>query len=146
MNQTAVKTIDAEGLELLTMPEQVEQLAKLGLTMKQIAGCIGYSRAHLYRLKDSKRDIRDALKRGRAKGLSIVTNALYTSALEGNVTAQIFYLKNRSPNEWRDRRELTVEPGGINWVINASPRLTEDEWRSQHNLIEQDSQDPNETA
>ena len=23
---------------------------------------------------------------------------------------------------------------GINWVINASPRLTEDEWRNQHGL------------
>ena len=32
---------------------------------------------------------------------------------------------------------------GINWVINASPRLTEDEWRQQHNLIDQD---PTETA
>ena len=28
---------------------------------------------------------------------------------------------------------------GVTWVINASPRLTEDEWRQQHNLIESDS-------
>ena len=141
MNQTAVLKDNSQldALGVMTLEEQVEVLAGKGLTMKQIANCLGFGRTKLYRLKDNKKDIRDALKRGRAKGLTLVANALYTSALEGNVTAQIFYLKNRSPNEWRDRRELTVDTDVKSWVINASPRLTEDEWRQQHNLIESDT-------
>ena len=37
--------------------------------------------------------------------------------------------------------QITVDQDQINWVINASPRLTEDEWRQQHNLIESDPQE-----
>ena len=32
-----------------------------------------------------------------------VENALLNSALEGNTTAQIFWLKNRRPDKWRDK-------------------------------------------
>ena len=139
MPQVATQeNIEAADIELMTLPDQVEALASNGLTMKQIAHCLGFGRTKLYRLKDSKEDIRDALKRGRAKGVSVVANALYTSALEGNVIAQIFYLKNRSPNEWHDRKELHVSSNNVNWVINAAPALSTDEWLEQHNLIEQD--------
>lgn len=34
-----------------------------------------------------------------------VTNALFSSAQDGNVTAQIFYLKNRDTENWMDRVE-----------------------------------------
>lgn len=37
-----------------------------------------------------------------------VENALLQSALKGNVTAQIFWLKNRKPNEWREKREVEI--------------------------------------
>ena len=39
--------------------------------------------------------------------------------------------------------QVSVDVDQVQWVINASPRLTEDEWRQQHNLIDQD---PTETA
>lgn len=42
-----------------------------------------------------------------------VIHALFTSATKSkNVTAMIFWLKNRRPNEWRDRREISAEIGG----------------------------------
>ena len=34
-----------------------------------------------------------------------VENALYKAAINGNVTAMIFFLKNRRPDKWRDRKE-----------------------------------------
>ena len=37
-----------------------------------------------------------------------VEDALYKAAVEGNVTAQIFWLKNRAPDRWRDRYEQNV--------------------------------------
>ena len=30
--------------------------------------------------------------------------------------------------------QVSVDPDSVRWVINASPRLTEDEWRTQHGL------------
>ena len=39
--------------------------------------------------------------------------------------------------------QVSVDVDQVQWVINASPRLTELEWQEQHNLIDQD---PTETA
>ena len=47
-----------------------------------------------------------ALEDGEAKGIARVTGYLMNSAREGNVTAQIFYLKNRDPENWKDRRHI----------------------------------------
>jgi len=41
-----------------------------------------------------------------------VQSALYKSAVAGNVTAMIFWLKNRQPKEWRDRREIEMSGAG----------------------------------
>ena len=37
-----------------------------------------------------------------------VVRSLYKQARSGNVTACIFWLKNRQSNDWRDRHELDV--------------------------------------
>ena len=47
-------------------------------------------------------DVSDA--EGRAH--EMVEDALFRRALDGNTTAQIFYLTNRSPNRWQDRRAM----------------------------------------
>lgn len=86
-------------------PDKVEALAAQGLTMDQIASCLGVGRSTLYERMGTEADVMDAIKRGRAKGVATVSNALFQSAKGGNITAQIFYLKNRAPQDWRDRRE-----------------------------------------
>ena len=88
--------------------DKIEALAAQGLSVKQIADCLGIGRSTLYDHKKAKPDVSDAIKRGRSKGLSVVTNALFQSAKGGNVTAQIFYLKNREPEKWKDRRDTTL--------------------------------------
>jgi len=45
-----------------------------------------------------------------------VEDALYAGATKGNVVAQIFWLKNRAGNRWKDRQEQTVE-GGLDITI-----------------------------
>lgn len=85
--------------------KRVETLASQGLSTKQIADCLGIARSTLYEHKKKNSDISDALKRGRSNGLREVTNALMENARSGNVTAQIFYLKNRDPDKWQDRRQ-----------------------------------------
>ena len=47
-------------------------------------------------------ELLESYKRGAATGLADVSNALYESAMSGTPVAQIFYLKNRAPNEWAD--------------------------------------------
>ena len=91
--------------------EEAETLAGQGLSKKQIAYCLGIGESTLYDKQKKDPEFLEALKRGRAKGLSKVTNSLFENANSGNVVAQIFYLKNRSPEEWRDRREISGPDG-----------------------------------
>lgn len=86
-------------------PAKVEELASRGLTMEQIALCLGCCVATLYNRAGSELEVLEAIKRGRASGVQEITNALFNNALEGNTTAQIFYLKNRAPNDWKDRKD-----------------------------------------
>jgi transcriptional regulator with XRE-family HTH domain len=79
----------------------------MDLSEKQIAELLNTSTSTISRRKTEKRHRFDnALKRGRAKAIAAVTNALYTSALDGNTTAQIFFLKNRDSGSWMDKAEV----------------------------------------
>ena len=71
-------------------------------------------------------DFEDAIKRGKAKGIAQVTNSLFTSATDGNVTAQIFYLKNQDPKTWKDRVENVHATINLNDVLSgAKDRLVD---------------------
>lgn len=59
-------------------------------------------------LNEWKKKYSDTLKKGKEIVDYEVENALLQSALKGNVTAQIFWLKNRKPNEWREKREVEI--------------------------------------
>lgn len=105
-------------------PEKVEALAAQGLTVEQIASCLGMSRSTLYERMGSESDVSDAIKAGRAKGIATVTNALFQSAKGGNTTAQIFYLKNRQPEEWRDRRDHEIS-GELNIPLSGTVKFVQ---------------------
>ena len=85
---------------------EVERLAAQGLTQEQICSCIGISTATLYKYKKLDKDFAEALKRGQHRGIEAVTNALFQSAVEGNLGAQVFYLKNRGKEDWKDKQDL----------------------------------------
>lgn len=116
------KWLEPEGLTLL------EGWARNGLTDEQIAHNCGITVKTLYEWKNRYGEICEALKRGKEVIDLEVENALLKSALgftydevmteesEGgikkrvtkkmvlpNVTAQIFWLKNRKPEQWRDK-------------------------------------------
>lgn len=107
---------------------KIEGWARDGLTDEQIAKNIGISRSTLNVWKDRYSDISDALKKGKDVIDRQVENALLKRALgyeyeevkekfeDGvitertvtkkevvpDTTAQIFWLKNRKPDKWRD--------------------------------------------
>lgn len=81
----------------------LEGWARDGLTDEQIAHNIGVTVKTLYEWKKTNREISEALKKGKEVVDLEVENALFESAKSGNITAQIFWLKNRRPDKWRDR-------------------------------------------
>ncbi len=83
----------------------LEGWAREGLTDEQIAKNMGISRTTLWDWKKKEPNILDTLKKGKDVVDFEVENALLKSALEGNVTAQIFWLKNRRKLQWRDKVE-----------------------------------------
>ena len=117
--------LTSEGLTLL------EGWARDGLTDDQIAKNCGVSRSTLAQWKISFPDISDALKKGkeivdyevenallkRALGYETQEKRMETSMKDGiktviikkqvpaDPTAAIFWLKNRRPDKWRDRRD-----------------------------------------
>jgi len=95
---------------------QVEALAGLGLTDEDIALVLGIGERTLERYKKDP-DFRHALKRGKIKADSQVVKRLYEKAMDGDTTAMIFCLKNRRPDRWRDRKEIS---GEINEKVKLS--------------------------
>ena len=83
--------------------------ARDGLTDEQIAHNIGIRRTTLYDWKNKYPDINDSLKKGKEIVDYEVENALLKRAKQGDVTAQIFWLKNRRPEKWRDKVQFTDE-------------------------------------
>lgn len=113
----------------------IEGWARDGLSDEQIAQKIGIGTTTFYRWQEQYREIREALKKGKAPVDLEVENALLKKALgfteEETITeiieqpdgktrkqvrkvkrvfppdtaAQIFWLKNRRPDKWRDKVE-----------------------------------------
>ena len=99
--------------------------ARDGLIDVQIAENMGIAASTLYRWKNEHKEISEALKRGKEVVDYQVENALLNNALNGHTTAQIFWLKNRRPDKWRDKQDLE-HSGGIN-VQNQYENMTEEE-------------------
>lgn len=83
----------------------VEGWARDGLTDEQIANNLGISKDTFYEYKKKHPDFSDSLKKGKEIVDYEVENALLKSALNGNVTAQIYWLNNRKPRQWRNKQD-----------------------------------------
>ncbi len=81
----------------------LEGWARDGLTDAQIASNIGINTATLYDWKKRYPELNNALKKGKEVVDYAVENALLKKALGGDVTAMIFWLKNRRPDKWREK-------------------------------------------
>ncbi len=126
---------------------KIEGWARDGLTDEQIAVNIGIGYSTLQTWKSKYQDIQDSIKKGKEVVDRQVENALLKRALgyrydeitlEGGIetkrvtkevvpdtTAQIFWLKNRKPDQWRDKKDLNLA-GGVA-VNNPYEGLTTDE-------------------
>lgn len=110
---------------------QAEKLCRLGATDEEVADFFGVSVRTVYRWQGEHEAFCHALKAGKSEADERVERSLYHKAVgytfdsekvfqhQGvivraetrehvppDTTAAIFWLKNRKPAEWRDRREL----------------------------------------
>lgn len=130
---------------------KIEGWARDGLTNEQIAYNIGIRDKTLYEWKNKYSEISEALKKGKEVIDRHVENALLKRALgyefdevtseliQGelietkvvrkqvapDVTAQIFWLKNRKPREWRDKQEIE-HSGGVTNAVDFTGLTTEE--------------------
>lgn len=141
--------IEPEGLL------KIEGWARDGLVEEQIAANMGIAVSTLNVWKNSYIEISESLKRGKEVIDRQVENALLKRALgykyeevkteewedsEGNpvekktttvkevipdTTAQIFWLKNRKPAEWRDKQN--IEHSGVLNIRNKYNKMSEEE-------------------
>lgn len=112
-------------------PRMAASLAKRGATDREIADVMGVSASTLYRWQAEHPEFRESLKAAKAVADAVVEDSLYrravgcevtdvrvtlnpdgskvtvttTRQLPGDVTACIFWLKNRQPKLWRDHPE-----------------------------------------
>ena len=126
---------------------KIEGWARDGLTDEQIAHNMGIAYSTLREWRDSYSALSAALKRGKEVVDRMVENALLKRALGyeyeevsekyelgilterkvtkkqvvPDTTAQIFWLKNRKPADWRDKPDGETEQGGIT-IVNNIPR------------------------
>lgn len=113
--------------------------ARDGLTNEQIAANIGINPDTLYTWIKKYPEISETLKKGKEVIDRQVENALLKSALgfhyheemvtnqgdvvevtkfeRPNTTAQIFWLKNRKPEAWRDKQEVEQTNKNINITL-----------------------------
>jgi len=87
-------------------------MAGRGLTVNQIAICLGVSPATIYNKQAQYLEFLETIKKGKAVGVSKVTNALFQNAtVNKDNVAIIYYLNNRDKDNWSNKHEVatTVE-------------------------------------
>ena len=109
--------------------KQVESLAANGLTDEQIASALGISRTTLSNRKRENEQFVQAIKRGKAKGIALVTNKLMESIKGGNMTGMIFFLKTQAGWKETNVQEVTGANGTALQppVFNFNPVKPKDE-------------------
>lgn len=121
--------------------EQARKLCLIGATDDQVADFLGVDPRTIYRWKNENEEFCKALRVGKEEADARVVRSLYqravgyehedvkifmpagadapvyapfTAKVQPDTTAQIFWLKNRDPENWRDKvtNELTGPNGG----------------------------------
>ena len=133
-------------------PELAEQYARDGLTNEEIADKLGIATSTLYNWRKKYVEFLEALKRGKKVVDAKVEKSLLKRALgyeyeetkvvmtnDGNkkkrvekekkevkpdTTAQIFWLKNRKPDKWKDKQEIDH---GVKGISDVEIELVDDE-------------------
>lgn len=130
---------------------EIEAWKRDGLTDEQIFKNLGISRDTFYKYKEKYSDFSEAIKKGKEVADIEVENALFKRAIgykykevikevkeidgkkstyvkevikemPGDVAAQIFWLKNRKSNKWKDKQDIDIEDNNVSITIQGVKR------------------------
>ncbi|HDR1906686.1 TPA: hypothetical protein QB650_000467 [Pasteurella multocida] len=101
---------------LILTNEQLAQIEALSafLSMEQIADFFGTTRQTLNKVMERQPEVSLRYKKGKAKAISAVGKSLFDQAREGNVTAQIFYLKTQGG--WKETQAVELDSDAPNKI------------------------------
>ena len=123
------KWLKEENLLLL------EGWARDGLTDEQITKNIGITVSTFYEWKKKYSEISEPLKKGKEVVDYEVENALLSSALWGNTTAQIFWLKNRRPDKWLDKQKEETDKTALDKLDSILKEIKDDAEMNTNNAV-----------
>ncbi|MFW0778321.1 MAG: hypothetical protein ACN2B6_11465 [Rickettsiales bacterium] len=86
--------------------DKAYKLCLLGATDAEMASFFGVAESTLNNWKNDHLEFLESLKAGKEDADAAIAQSLYQQALDGNTTAQIFWLKNRRSKSWRDKQEV----------------------------------------
>ena len=100
--------------------DQVIELKALAavLTKGQIADYFGISETTLRAIESRQPEVSDAYKKGRVKQISDMGTNLVKLATDGNVAANIFYLKTQGG--WKEDQPEAQEIPPINIIVDGN--------------------------
>lgn len=90
------------------MRDQLIGALRAGADVAMAARAVGVSRRTVYNWREKDQELAEAMDEARAFADDVVVRRLFDMTTE-NVTACIWWLKNRRPNEWRDRQEMIAK-------------------------------------
>ncbi len=83
-------------------------LIRQGATDREVCDQLGIGVTTFWRWREQYPEFRKAVEQAKDAQDDRVEASMMRVAHEGNVTAQIFWLKNRRPEKWRDRKETEL--------------------------------------
>ena len=90
----------------------VQGWARNGFVDEQIAKRMGIARKTLWVWRGKNPELESAMRSGKEVADFAVESALYKSAIEGSITAQMFWLRNRKPAQWN--KPTPLPEGNVN--------------------------------
>jgi len=108
----AVEKHDRSGYRADVHPVLVSFLAQESLTDAEISSRLKISRRTLYTWRKGHPELEEALRDSKELANALVERSLFQKVLQGDVTACIFYLCNRSPSRWRRNGQVDVQITG----------------------------------
>jgi hypothetical protein len=95
---------------------ELEALASV-LTKQQIADYFGIGLTTLKEIEKRQPEVSDSYKKGKVKQIANMGNNLVKLAMDGNVTANIFYLKTQA--HWKEEETEVKEIPPINITLDS---------------------------
>lgn len=118
-------------IDELVTPENLATISywkRHGLTNQEVAQNCGIARSTLQHWATLNPPLKEALKIGKEQAVATVENKLFNKAMEGNMTAIIFWLKNNARSIYNDSQ---LSPDEIEQVrvrtrmLKANARIAE---------------------